>query len=113
VTFKPPPGWVPAWVDKARLCFELCLSDTGVDDWVKYGVLPPPRKLRGKLMWKWKEVEARLENGGKPGHDPELERGEVIYAETKSAFESRLSRREKDVRDLYGGIDPAKPKPKE
>ena len=35
-----------------------------VDAWVKLGLLPPPKKRGGKLMWRWAEVDRYLENGG-------------------------------------------------
>ncbi len=54
---------IPAWVDKARLAQEICACDATIDNWVKAGVLPPPRKRGGKLMWKWTEVDRRLEEG--------------------------------------------------
>jgi predicted site-specific integrase-resolvase len=54
----------PPWQDKATLCAHTCLSENTVDAWVKMGLLPPPRKRGGKLMWKWSEVDRYLENGG-------------------------------------------------
>lgn len=48
---------MPTYVDKARLCFELTISDTTADEWVKKKIIPPPIKRGGKLMWKWEKVE--------------------------------------------------------
>ena len=52
---------VPAYVDMARLCHELCISDRTADAWVQKGILPPPRKRGHKLMWKWAEVEKYMD----------------------------------------------------
>ena len=60
---------VPAWVDMPTLCREICVSDTTVDNWVGQGILPPPRKRGGKLMWKWQEVDEWLTNGRPGGND--------------------------------------------
>jgi predicted DNA-binding transcriptional regulator AlpA len=55
---------VPAWVDKATLCRETCLSERCVDNWVRDGRLPPARHRGGKLMWRWAEVDRYLDVGG-------------------------------------------------
>ena len=56
--------FVPPWMDKATLAKNICASDTTIDTWVTQGILPPPRKRGGKLMWKWSEVDERLTVGG-------------------------------------------------
>jgi predicted DNA-binding transcriptional regulator AlpA len=55
--------WPPPWVDKATLAKCICAGDTTIDTWVAQGILPPPRKRGGKLMWKWSEVDERLSVG--------------------------------------------------
>ena len=55
---------VPAWIDKATLAHEICLSDRGIDQWVRDGVIPPGRMRGGKLMWRWSEVDRCLDQGG-------------------------------------------------
>ena len=50
----------PPWQDKATLCAHICVCPDTVDTWVKEKILPPPRKKRGKWMWKWAEVDAKL-----------------------------------------------------
>src|ERR1700682_5526562 len=52
-SWSPSSDWVPPWQDKPTLCMCLCLSENTVDAWVRQGLLPPPRKRGGKLMWKW------------------------------------------------------------
>lgn len=55
---------IPAWVDRARLMKETCLSDRCVDNWVRDGLLPAARHRGGKLMWEWAEVHSYLRDGG-------------------------------------------------
>jgi predicted DNA-binding transcriptional regulator AlpA len=63
---------VPPWLDKETLGRCTCLSDTTIDAWVAQGILPPPRKRGGKLMWKWSEVDERL-TLGKVGASPDAD----------------------------------------
>src|SRR5262245_24334602 len=53
----------PPWMDTATLCAHICAAPNTVDNWVASGILPPPRKRGGKLMWKWAEVDQYLTNG--------------------------------------------------
>lgn len=55
---------MPAYVDTARLCTELSISERTADAWVRQGILPAPRLLGGKRLWKWKEVERYVDDGG-------------------------------------------------
>lgn len=68
---------VPEWVDKARLCFETCTSDSTIDVWVRSGVIPEPKKRGGKLMWKWATVNDWLENGS-PTAQPTKDNDRVV-----------------------------------
>lgn len=81
--------FIPPWQDMATLCRNTCLSPTTVDNWVARGILPPPRKRGGKLMWKWVEVD-KLLTDGRPGVavDPEAE---AIRENTRREAESAAS----------------------
>jgi hypothetical protein len=80
---------VPAWVDKATLMREICLSDTSVDDWVRHGELPAPVKRRGKLMWEWAEVHDWLKHGNPATR--ELSEEEQVQRGTLLAMQQRRS----------------------
>lgn len=56
-------NYPPPWMDMATLVEHICVSPSTVDNWVAQGILPPPRKRGGKLMWKWQEVDERLTLG--------------------------------------------------
>lgn len=84
---KTRPDFIPPWQDKATLCAHICASPHTVDAWVASGVLPPPRKRGGKLMWKWSEVDEKL-TLGEAGETPDSQADEIRNA-TKRAAESR------------------------
>ena len=58
---KPLP-YPPPWQDAATLCAHICIGERTLDAWVREGVLPPARLVKGKRMWKWTEVERYLES---------------------------------------------------
>jgi predicted DNA-binding transcriptional regulator AlpA len=78
--------FIPPWMDVPTLCRHICIGATTVDNWVAQGILPPPRKRGGKLMWKWSEVDAYLTDGGGNSPDAETER---IRNGTRRAAETR------------------------
>jgi hypothetical protein len=53
----------PPWQDKETLAAHLCVSSNTIENWAAQGILPPPRKRGGKVMWKWSEVDERLTLG--------------------------------------------------
>jgi predicted site-specific integrase-resolvase len=61
-------------MDMGTLCEHICCSPNTVDTWVVKGILPPPRKRGGKLMWKWAEVDEMLTTGTNLSPDAEAER---------------------------------------
>lgn len=78
----------PPWQDMATLCAHISVaSERTVDAWVTQGILPPPRKRGGKLMWKWSEVDELLSNG-QAGRSPDTKADEIRNA-TRRAAESR------------------------
>lgn len=85
---------IPAYLDTARLCIELCICERTVDAWVRQGILPAPRQRGGKRLWKWTEVESCLDEGAQgvaPLADPEAER--IRNATQRLAEEAAAHRR--------------------
>jgi predicted DNA-binding transcriptional regulator AlpA len=64
-------GFIPPWQDKEVLAICTSNSPDTIDNWQAQGILPPPRKRGGKLMWKWAEVDAWL-TGGRPISETDL-----------------------------------------
>jgi hypothetical protein len=63
-----------------------------VDAWVVQGILPPPVKRGGKLMWKWVDVDERLTNGTSLSLDAEADR---IRESTRRAIAEDTARRKR------------------
>lgn len=78
----------PPWQDMTTLCAHICVSPNTVENWVAQGILPPPVKRGGKLMWQWAEVHDWLKNGRAGGLDAQAQ---AIRDGTRRAAESLKS----------------------
>jgi hypothetical protein len=58
-----PLSYPPPWQDTKTLAQHICVSPSTIENWVAAGIIPPPRKRGGKLMWKWEEVDKQLSEG--------------------------------------------------
>lgn len=61
----------PPWQDISTLCANICACENTVSAWVKEGLLPPPRLIKGKRLWKWSLVEAYLEGRNDDNEEPD------------------------------------------
>jgi hypothetical protein len=50
----------PPYQDLATLSAHICAAESTIENWVREGKFPPPRKVGGKRLWQWKEVERHL-----------------------------------------------------
>jgi predicted site-specific integrase-resolvase len=50
----------PPYQDLATLAVHLCVGESTIENWVRQGLFPAPRKVGGKRLWQWKEVERHL-----------------------------------------------------
>jgi predicted DNA-binding transcriptional regulator AlpA len=50
----------PPFQDLRTLAEHLCTGESTIENWVKLGLFPRPRKVGGKRLWQWKEVERFL-----------------------------------------------------
>jgi hypothetical protein len=50
----------PPYQDLATLSAHICASESAIENWVRLGLFPPPRKVGGKRLWSWSEVERHL-----------------------------------------------------
>lgn len=50
----------PPFQDLATLSEHVCAGESTIENWVKMGLFPAPKKVGGKRLWCWKEVERHL-----------------------------------------------------
>lgn len=50
----------PPFQDLTTLSEHICAGESTIENWVKIGVFPAPKKVGGKRLWAWKEVERSL-----------------------------------------------------
>lgn len=51
----------PPYQDLATLALHLCAGETTIENLVKLGQFPKPKKLGGKRVWSWREVRRFIE----------------------------------------------------
>ena len=67
------------------LSAHISVGESTIENWVKLGLFPPPKKVGGKRLWQWKEVERYLAvraDNVSPSADEQADR---IRAATKAA----------------------------
>ena len=50
----------PPFMDLATLSAHICVAESTIENWVKMGLFPRPRKNGGKRLWEWKKVTRHL-----------------------------------------------------
>lgn len=51
----------PPYQDLATLAQHICTGESTIENWVKLGLFPEPKKkIGGKRLWSWQEVERHL-----------------------------------------------------
>lgn len=63
----------PPYQDLQTLSAHICASESTIENWVKLGLFPPPtRKVGGKRLWSWREVERHLDREQQSASPDEL-----------------------------------------
>jgi hypothetical protein len=60
MSYDRPPGFIPPFQDLATLSAHISAGESTIENWVKMGLFPAPKKVGGKRLWSWKEVERHL-----------------------------------------------------
>lgn len=64
----------PPFMDLATLAEHICCGESTIENWVKEGKFPEPKRQGGKRLWRWKDVEKHLARGPDPQAQSEAER---------------------------------------
>jgi hypothetical protein len=75
----------PPFQDLATLSEHISVAESTIENWVKLGLFPTPKKVGGKRLWQWKVVERHLagrDGDGSPSPDEQADR---IRAATRAA----------------------------
>jgi predicted DNA-binding transcriptional regulator AlpA len=75
----------PPFQDLRTLSEHISAGESTIENWVKLGLFPAPKKVGGKRLWQWKEVERHLAGGGENGSPSADEQADKIRAATKVA----------------------------
>ena len=75
----------PPFQDLRTLAQHVCLGESTIEDLVKAGMFPRPRKIRGKRLWEWEKVRAYLADPEPDEATSPVDLAERIRNETRSA----------------------------
>ncbi len=79
----------PPFQDLPTLAEHICAGESTIENWVRLGIFPPPKKVGGKRLWRWKEVERYLAAVGElPASSPD-EEAQRIREATHAASKTR------------------------
>jgi hypothetical protein len=56
----------PPFQDLATLSLHVCAGESTIENWVRLGLFPAPKKIGGKRIWCWKVVERHLAGESPP-----------------------------------------------
>jgi hypothetical protein len=75
----------PPFQDLRTLSEHICTGESTIENWVKLGLFPEPKRISGKRLWCWREVERHLSKIGEtPAASPD-ELAERIKHGTRQA----------------------------
>jgi predicted DNA-binding transcriptional regulator AlpA len=75
----------PPFQDLRTLSEHICTGESTIENWVKLGLFPEPKRIGGKRLWSWREVERHLSKIGEtPAASPD-ELAERIKHGTRQA----------------------------
>jgi predicted DNA-binding transcriptional regulator AlpA len=77
-------SYPPPFQDLRTLSEHICVGESTIEGWVKQGQFPPPKKIGGKRLWNWKQVERHLSGGDPVSVSPD-EQAEGIRDATRRA----------------------------
>jgi predicted DNA-binding transcriptional regulator AlpA len=80
----------PPFQDLPTLAEHICAGESTIENWVRLGIFPPPKKVGGKRLWRWKDVERHLAAVGElPASSPDEEAQRIREATRAASKTSR------------------------
>ena len=79
-------NYPPPFQDLQTLAEHICAGESTIENWVRQGLFPAPKKIGGKRLWEWKTVQRHPANP--VGAAPD-QQAEAIRNATKTALASR------------------------
>jgi predicted DNA-binding transcriptional regulator AlpA len=74
-------------MDLATLAEHTCTGESTIENWVKQGLFPVPKKIGGKRLWQWSKVELHLAGESDPVQSSMAEN--ITNAVRRAATEGR------------------------
>ena len=75
----------PPFQDLTTLAEHICAGESTIENWVRLGIFPQPKKMGGKRLWEWKEVERHLAAVGELSSSSPDEEAQRIREATHAA----------------------------
>jgi predicted DNA-binding transcriptional regulator AlpA len=82
-------AYPPPFQDLHTLAVHLCTGESTIENWVRMGIFPAPKRIGGKRLWQWKEVERHLASAVAPVAASPDQQAEAIRNATRAAAASR------------------------
>ena len=54
------PNFIAPFQDLSTLAKHICTGESTIENWVRMGLFPAPKKIGGKRLWSWEEVKQCL-----------------------------------------------------
>jgi predicted DNA-binding transcriptional regulator AlpA len=78
----------PPFQDLETLAEHICVGQSTIENWVRTGLFPAPKKIGGKRLWEWKAVTRHLANSANPGAASLDQQAEAIRNATRAAAQN-------------------------
>jgi predicted DNA-binding transcriptional regulator AlpA len=78
----------PPFQDLATLSAHVCMAESTIENAVKMGTFPKPKKQGGKRLWRWRDVERHLAAEADDVPTAPREHAERIRDATRKALQS-------------------------
>jgi hypothetical protein len=75
----------PPFQDLQTLSVHICVGESTIENWIRMGIFPAPKKIGGKRLWEWKVVARHLANVADPIAASPDQQAEAIRNATRAA----------------------------